>query len=323
MQPAGDHRFFAELPLTPQGTVLYRVTVKFQDGSTFTLADNRADPYYQLYQGHTVKLYCTNFETNPFMRRLEGRHRRWRRRRGNGARRRAARPIRTWRSPASHILAQALDGDYAPMSHSWVETPEIDVGRYSDVRLQYRRWLGVEDSHFDQAQILANGTRAWMNFTDNMGDNSATAHLDKEWRFHDVPLSGYFSGHKLTVRWDLASDPGLEFGGWQLDDVCIVANPNAICGDSIKTSSEQCDNGPMNADLPDACRTYCRLPTCGDQITDSNEECDDGSAGSPECSNKCTTISLDNAGCCSTGGGQGSVALSLLLGTLLLRRRRA
>jgi hypothetical protein len=223
----------------------------------------------------------------------------------------------------SYILAQALDGDYAPMTHSWVETPEIDIGRYSDVRLQYRRWLGVEDSHFDQAQILANGTRAWLNFTDNMGDSSATAHVDKEWRFHDVALSPYFIGHKVTVRWDLKSDPGLEFGGWQLDDVCIVANPNAICGDSIKTSSEQCDNGPANADLPDVCRTDCRLPTCGDFITDSDEECDDGSAGSPECSNKCAAISLDTGGCCSTGGGRGSVVLSLLLGTLLLRRRRA
>jgi hypothetical protein len=321
-QPAGDNRFFAELPLAPQGTVLYRVNVKFQDGSTFTLADNRADPYYQLYQGHTVKLYCTDFETNPF---AEG----WK----SGAD--AGPSPWKWGTPASgatdphvafsgsRILAQALDGDYAAKSHSWVEMPEIDVGRYSDVRLQYRRWLGVEDSHFDQAQILANGTRAWMNFTDNMGDNSATAHLDKEWRFHDVPLSPYFFGHKLTVRWDLKSDEGLEFGGWQLDDVCIVANPSSICGDSIKASTEQCDTGPMNADLPDVCRTDCRLPTCGDYITDSSEECDDGSAGSPECSKQCTAISLDSGGCCSTGGGQGSVVLSLLLGTLLLRRRRA
>jgi MYXO-CTERM domain-containing protein len=162
-----------------------------------------------------------------------------------------------------------------------------------------------------------------MNFTDNMGDSSATQHVDKEWRFHDVPLSPYFFGHKLKVRWDLKSDEGLQFGGWQLDDVCIVANPNAICGDAVKTSTEQCDNGAMNADMPDVCRTDCRLPTCGDYITDSNEECDDGSAGSPTCSDKCANIALDNGGCCSIGGGQGSVGLSLLVGILLRRRRRA
>jgi hypothetical protein len=322
-QPAGDNRFFVELPLAPQNTVLYRVNVNFQDGSTFLLADNRADPYYQLYQGHTVKLYCTDFEADPFM---AG----WK----SGADPNQTSPW-AWGTPSggatdphvafsgSNILAMALGGDYGPSTHSWVETPEIDVGRYSDVRLQYRRWLGVEDSHFDQAQILANGNRAWVNFTDDMGDSSSTQHVDKEWRFHDVALSPYFFGHKVTVRWDLRSDGGLEFGGWQLDDVCIVANPNSICGDSIKTPTEQCDNGSMNADLPDVCRTDCRMPTCGDYITDSGEECDEGSAGTADCSDTCQAISLDSGGCCSTGGGQGSVGLSLLVGILLLRRRRA
>ena len=188
------------------------------------------------------------------------------------------------------------------------------------MRLQYRRWLGVEDSHFDQAQVLANGTRAWLNFTDNMGDNSATQHVDKEWRFHDVPLTPYFSGHKLKVRWDLRADAGLQFGGWQLDDVCIVANPNSVCGDGVKSSTEQCDNGAMNADLPDVCRTDCRSPVCGDGILDSSEECDDGSAGSPECSNKCMRLTLPGAGCCSSSGGPGSAIVALLVGLVLVSR---
>jgi hypothetical protein len=314
-EPAGENRFFAELPLAPQNTMLYRVTVSFADGSTFTLADNRADPYYQLYQGRTVPLYCTDFETNPF---IAG----WK---SSGA--------FEWGTPTSgatdpheaysgtKIVAQVLNGNYAPKSESWVETPEIDIGRYSDVRLQYRRWLGVEDSHFDQAQILANGTRAWINYTENAGDNSSTQHVDKEWRFHDVSLSPYFTGHKLKVRWDLKSDPGLEFGGWQLDDVCIVANPNSVCGDGIVTASEQCDNGSANFDLPNLCRTDCRMPACGDGIVDTGEQCDDGSDGSPECSKMCKQIGAPGGGCCSAGGGQGSFALVLVVGALLRRRR--
>lgn len=321
-QPAGENRFFAELPLAAQNTILYRVTVSFVDGSTFTLADNRADPYYQLYQGRTVPLYCTDFETNPFM---EG----WKSGTADGS----PSPFQ-WGTPTTgatdpheaysgtKILAQVLNGDYAPKSESWVETPEIDVGRYTDVRLQYRRWLGVEDSHFDQAQILANGNRAWINYTENNGDNSATQHIDKEWRFHDVALSPAFTGHKLKVRWDLKSDPGLQFGGWQLDDVCIVANPNSICGDGVKTPTEQCDNGSANGDLPDLCRTDCRTPVCGDGIVDTGEQCDDGSAGSPECTTMCQQITPPGGGCCSTGAGQGSVLLALFVGGALVRRRR-
>ena len=214
------------------------------------------------------------------------------------------------------------DGDYKPKTESWVETPEIDVGRYTDARLQYRRWLGVEDSHFDQAQILANGNRAWINFTDNMGDNSATQHVDKEWRFHDVALSPYFTGTKLKVRWDLTSDPGLQFGGWQLDDVCIVANPNSVCGDGVKSSTEQCDNGGSNNDLPNLCRTDCHLPACGDSILDNGEQCDDGPDGSPECTKTCKALAAPGAGCCSTSGGQGSLVLTFLVGILVLGRRR-
>ena len=55
--PAGPTTWFAQLPLAPQESVYYKATLKFQDGSTLTLADNLADPYYQLYQGETVKLF--------------------------------------------------------------------------------------------------------------------------------------------------------------------------------------------------------------------------------------------------------------------------
>ena len=54
-----------QLPLAIEGKVFYRARVQFTDGSVLTLADNLADPYYQLYQGHTVPLYCTDFETDP------------------------------------------------------------------------------------------------------------------------------------------------------------------------------------------------------------------------------------------------------------------
>ncbi|MBV8761126.1 MAG: hypothetical protein JO257_27770 [Deltaproteobacteria bacterium] len=318
-QPAGNDRFFVELPLAPQNTVLYKVTVGFADGSSFVLADNRADPLYELYQGRTVPLYCTDFETDPF---AAG----WKSSGGTSGFQWGA-PTAGATDPhepysGTRIMAQVLDGDYLPKSDSWVETPEIDVGRYTDVRLQYRRWLAVEDSHFDQAQILANGTQAWLNFTDNMGDNSATQHVDKEWRFQDVALTPYFTGHKLKVRWELKADPGLQFGGWQMDDVCIVANPNSICGDGVKSPTEQCDNGSANNDLPNLCRSDCRLPTCGDSIIDDGEQCDDGSAGSPDCSKTCKQLTPPGGGCCSTGGGQGSILLTVGAGALLLRRRR-
>ena len=230
--------FWAQLPIAVDGTVLYKARVVFDDGSVLTLADNLADPYYQLYQGHTVPLYCTSFEAGDPL--------------AAGWTTASSKDASPWAwgeamggptdppmaFSGSHFLAQELGGNYGPGRSSWVQMPSIDVGRWSDVRLQYRRWLAVEDSHFDQARILLNGKEVWINFTQNIGDSSSTHHVDREWRFHDVPLSGKVPGHVFDVRWDLTADDGLNLGGWQLDDVCVVANVNSVCGDGVKTPGD-------------------------------------------------------------------------------------
>ena len=53
-----------------------------------------------------------------------------------------------------------------------------------------------------------------------------------------------------------------------------------FCGDGFLdlAEGEQCDDGPNNANAPDACRLDCKNPTCGDGITDGGEACDDGNA---------------------------------------------
>ncbi len=324
--PAGTNKFFAQLPLAPQESVYYKAKIKFADGSALILADNFADPYYQLYQGETVKLYCTSFDTtNPFD---DG----WTT--GAEGEENTESPFQ-WGEPlggptdpqaaysGTKVLGMNLGGKYNAKQRALVATPPIDIGHYSDVRVHYRRWLAVEDSYFDQALVTANGKKAWQNLTADKGDNSALHHIDKEWRFHDVPLSGFFSGHEVTVGWEVTSDEGLELGGWNLDDVCIVANPNSICGDGVKTPTEQCDTGADNADRPNVCRTDCRLPKCGDTIVDTGEECDAGAAGDALCTDKCTTIEPVGDGCCSsTPDARGSLLLAGVLGGLLLRRRR-
>ncbi len=322
--------FWAQLPIAVDGTVLYKARVVFDDGTVLTLADNLADPYYQLYQGHTVPLYCTSFEDGDPL--------------AAGWTTAASKEASPWawgeamRGPTdppvaysgTHILAQELGGNYGPGRSSWVQMPSIDVGRWSDVRLQYRRWLAVEDSHFDQARIRVNGKEVWINSTQNIGDASSLHHIDREWRFHDVPLSGKVPGHVFDIRWDLTADDGLNLGGWQLDDVCIVANVNSVCGDGIKTPTEGCDTGKDNADVPNACRTYCQLPSCGDDILDDGEECDHGLDGDGSCTPMCTSkVVPDLGGCCSTSGGPaGSFALGAIVFGLLVagghrRRRRA
>jgi hypothetical protein len=202
--------------------------------------------------------------------------------------------------------------------------PPLQIGQWTDVHLQYRRWLAVEDSHFDQARVTVGNQQAWLNFSQNMGDSSSAQHIDLEWRFHDVPVSGFQAGHTLNIGWDLTSDEGLEFGGWAIDDVCVVANTRGVCGDGVVTAHEACDDGANNADRANMCRTWCQLPTCGDGIVDDGEACDEGPTGNGDCTNTCERVEPPSlGGCCSAErGAGGSCALGLLTLGLVLRRRR-
>lgn len=319
------NRFAAQLPVFANETTRFTVAAKFHGGLPLILADNPADPWYQVYAGPSVALYCTDFETaSPFAagwttQTVDGTVSPW-----------------EWGTPRSgktdphaahsgtHVLALGLNRDYAPKQTAGVQMPEIDVGNYSDVRLQYWRYLAVEDSHFDQARITANDAVAWQNATAGIGDTSALHHIDREWRFQDVALSSFVSNGKLRVGWSLTSDEGLNLGGWAIDDVCIVANPNARCGDGVKAPTEQCDAGSANADAADSCRTTCTLPTCGDHIVDAGEDCDAGSNGSRDCSAACKALATDSGGChvdATTGTGAW-IAGGLLVVALPRRRRR-
>jgi hypothetical protein len=325
MTAVSDTTYWGQIQLAREGKIKFRANVYFDDGSFVTVPNNAGDPYYELYQGHTVPLYCTDFETtDPFS---EG----WTTGLTAGA-------INPWQwgdavpggtdpptaFSGTKILGQVLGGDYPPDTASFVKLPPVDVGQWSDVRLQYRRWLDVEDSHYDHARITVNGRKAWENSTANNGDSSAQHHLDREWRFQDVPLSAMLVGHKVEVGFDLTSDPGLELGGWQIDDLCIVANINSICGDGIKSPTEGCDDGAANADTPDTCRTFCQKPACGDGIVDGNEECDEGIEGTNACSPTCQHIEAPTlGGCCSANkDAAGPLGLGVVVIGLVLRRRR-
>jgi cysteine-rich repeat protein len=312
----------AELPLPADGGIAqYQVRITFADGSKTNLPENAADDWYVLYQGETVPLYCTDFEEDPF---AHG----WTHNGNDDWAWGVPTPPSTDDPAApfsgSHLMGTNLTGDgrYTNREQARLTSPEIDLGIYSDVHLQYRRWLTVADASTDPATILANEESAWSNLGTKNGEN--IVHQDREWVFQDVPLSGHLANNKLKVTFALDPDDGYTRSGWNIDDVCIVANAHATCGDGIRQGTEQCDKGPANADAPDVCRTYCRLPKCGDGIVDSTEECDDGNKLDGDlCTPDCMIAPVAPQGCCDAGGSsRGAAVLWTALGALAFIRRR-
>jgi cysteine-rich repeat protein len=322
----GPEQFVGTLPAAPAGSVIeYQIVAQFGDGSEVGLPANRADPYYQLYVGDVVPLYCTDFETDPA---LEG----WTHGLTSGSAQEGADDWQ-WGEPqgtsqngdpaaaygGTNVYGNDLGaGDYNGLYQSdkvnYTLGPTVDVRGFFDVRLQYRRWLNVEDGHFDHATIYANGVPLWANLDSQQGDQSNTHHTDREWRFHDVPLGSAVHDGTVAVKFELASDGGLELGGWTLDDLCIVGVPfgppvESSCGNGRIDGGEECDDG--NRTDGDGCDSHCRLEDAGVLLVPAG-----GCA--------CRTAGLTGAPAERRGplGAASTLGLVGLAGLLRARRRR-
>jgi len=122
-------------------------------------------------------------------------------------------------SPEDH-----WNGAYQPEIHSALLSPTIEVpDETGRVHLQFRRWLGVEDGYFDQAEVWVNEQLLWTQWASADSDEADVHHQDLHWAFRSYDVTDLIdSNRELRVRWELQSDGGLEMGGWNLDDVRVI-----------------------------------------------------------------------------------------------------
>jgi cysteine-rich repeat protein len=304
--------YTGDIPTQPSGSVIrYHVTVTLSDNTTMAFPDNKADPDYQTYVGAVTQIQCFDFEggigdwTHSGTTVHNAPADEWE----------AGMPLGIGGDPrAAHggnnVLGQDLgdgtvgdgDGDYLDGGKSWAISPAIDLKGFTHVRLQYYRWLGVEDGAYDQATIFANTMPVWTNLT-SPGDpqNAEINHIDKEWRFADVDLTpAITAAMPMTLKFEVDADGGLDFAGWNLDDVCIVGTADpALCGNGTVDLGETCDDGNKNDG--DGCSSSCQTEM--------------GSGSGPG--------GVNGGGCCSAGTKPaGALVLSLFTIGLVLRRRR-
>ncbi len=265
--------------------VQYRIHASTDLGDA-ELPANRADPWYEFFVGDVVELYCSDFETDPF---------------ADGWSHEAPQGTDDWewgapdglaRDPKKAVSGTSVVGNdlvtsglYSANSESALTSPAVDTSGFRNVRVQYQRFLAVEDAEYDQATISVDGATLWKNAaTDSTTDD--VAHEDGEWRFHDLDVSEQAQDGELKVTFALTSDEGLHLSGWTIDDFCVVGY--TVCGDGVMEGLEACDAGPGNsATMPNTCRTTCQLADCGDGVIDTGETCDNGAANSDSVAGAC------------------------------------
>lgn len=251
--------------VSPGSRLLYRLeAVDVDSGLVSKRPSNPAEPYYVAYVGELTTIAFDDFETADATWTHElvaGREREtsddWARGkpRGDGGDATAAysgeyvwgndlRPKITW------------DGQYDGNIHNALMSPVYDLSKYENVRLQFRRWLSVEDGYFDQAMLLVNGVKVWANAVSPGGDqaNHSLHHIDKEWVLFDLDISDLAAGQsEVRFRFELKSDRGLQMGGWNIDDFALYTtkmpapdqsdtDEPGINGDTDPGMSDQADD---------------------------------------------------------------------------------
>ena len=323
----GPAEFVGTIPPQQAGeVVVYRVEIELNAGAVLAFPDNPADDLYEMFVGEVVPLYCTDFETDPM---LEG----WKHALLSGTQEEGADDWQ-WGTPAGNSLngdpGEAFSGTsifgndlghgnynglYQSSKVNVADSPAVAVGEHTNIRLQYRRWLAVEDGYFDHARIYANGEPVWSNRASSDPSNATVHHTDREWRFHDVDVSDQVDADgNVKIRFEIDSDSGLELGGWSLDDFCVVAYDGGgpadpVCGNGTVEPGEGCDDG--NQAAGDGCSALCQPETelPADDPTDVGPIVVDGGCG------------------CRTASGSGdsaswSLALLALAAAGWRRRRR-
>ena len=297
--------YSATIPTQPDGsTVSYQVTITLDNGSVLSFPDNPADPYYEFYVGTATPIYCIDFESGFADWTHSGTKDEWEvgTPQGLGGDPKVA---HAGTNAAGIDLGlgsgSSVNGQYRTSANESLVSPVIDLMGNTTVHLQYYRWLTVEDATFDKASIASNGTEVWSNLLHGTAQDGSDEinHLDKEWVFEDVDLTPTIKDGKVQLTFGLTSDQGEDFGGWTIDDVCVVAVAPAPPGPGV----------------------------CGNGTVDSGETCDDGNTTDGDgCSATCQTEATppkDDGGCCSVGGSpSGAATLSLLTLGLVLRRRK-
>jgi hypothetical protein len=108
------------------------------------------------------------------------------------------------------------DGLYTSNEHCWLRSPVWNASGMWGMKLRYRRWMSCDSGASDQLRIRVNGNVVWTN-------DSEAPTLETAWSLQELDISHTADDQaSLQIEFELRTNPNLQFGGWNIDDVQIV-----------------------------------------------------------------------------------------------------
>ncbi|MBN4046696.1 BACON domain-containing protein [bacterium AH-315-P07] len=172
----------------------------------------------------------------------------------------------------SNVFGYNLIGDYThTMEPETLTTTALDFSDATGVTLQFDRWLGVEESSFDNASVeVSNDGLTWTEVWSNR-----EAVNDGTWLTQSYNISTVADGQSTVfIRWVMgATDESLAYCGWNIDDIKIHAFVD-LPGSTVSFNMDIDPGWTLTADwgfgVPEGCCSAGRGldPTSG--VTGSN-----------------------------------------------------
>ena len=143
-----------------------------------------------------------------------------------------------------YVYGYNLNGAYENnMGEEVLISHPIDCSNFRNITLSFYRWLGIEDSEYDQARVdvSTNGT-TWT----TIWKHSSDSFQETSWSLQTYNLSSIADRQPLLlIRWVMGpTDYSISYSGWNIDDISISGNPANVTVPNLigKTLQEAISN---------------------------------------------------------------------------------
>ena len=135
-----------------------------------------------------------------------------------------------------NVYGYNLNGQYTNnMPETYLTAGPLDLSDYTQLTLSFYRWLGIENSIFDNASVrISNDGVNWT----TIWQHSGGSFTENQWSFHEYDISAVADEQSTVyIRWVMGTtDSSVTFCGWNIDDIRIVGaniNPAPTCPGDI------------------------------------------------------------------------------------------
>lgn len=117
-----------------------------------------------------------------------------------------------------------LAGDYEPLVDKYVNiavSPPIDLLYYNDVKLNFLRWLNVENQDTASIDMSVDGGSTW----NEIWTNENNLVTDNQWTYFSLNVPSAHRESSVKIRVNLGPTTlNNHFSGWNIDDFSITGN---------------------------------------------------------------------------------------------------